>query len=81
MAKPVAEKQIEWTRQEMIDLVLINTNFYTTGPVTIDVARRVRNALSEALGDHIHADPCDDESCPCRKAEADSWRDHGAVRH
>ena len=24
---------------------------------------------------------CDDESCPCRKAEADDWRDQGAVRH
>ncbi|GAH25592.1 unnamed protein product, partial [marine sediment metagenome] len=28
-----------------------------------------------------HGDPCDDIACPCRKAEADSWRDHGAVRH
>ena len=28
-----------------------------------------------------HADPCDDEACPCRKAEADEWRFHGAVRH
>ena len=30
---------------------------------------------------HDHGDPCDDEACPCRKAEADEWRRHGAVKH
>ena len=35
----------------------------------------------ELRAHHDHADPCDDEACPCRKAEADEWRFHGAVRH
>lgn len=29
---------------------------------------------------HDHADPCEDEACPCRKAEADHWRDQGHGR-
>ena len=29
---------------------------------------------------HDHADPCDDTACPCRKAEADDWRDQGLGR-
>jgi len=24
---------------------------------------------------HDHADPCNDIACPCRKAEADHWRE------
>ena len=29
---------------------------------------------------HDHGDPCDDTACPCRKAEADDWRDQGLAR-
>jgi len=37
-------------------------------------------ALADALNLYLHTDPCDDESCPCRKAEADHWRDQGLAR-
>jgi 2-methylisocitrate lyase-like PEP mutase family enzyme len=38
--------------------------------------------LADELRDHYpHDNPCPDESCPCRKAEADEWRDAGAVKH
>ena len=44
-------------------------------------ALRLRTAISEAFAIYQHSDPCGDEACPCRKAEADGWRDHGAVRY
>jgi len=44
-------------------------------------AHEAQMAAPSNAESYHHADPCGDESCPCRKAEADDWRDHGAMRH
>ncbi len=47
-------------------------------PISAAMLRKDADALRLR---HDHADPCDDLACPCRKAEADDWRQHGAVRY
>ena len=44
------------------------------------VARELEEIARYLAKRHDHADPCDDTACPCRKAEADDWRDQGLAR-
>ena len=43
-------------------------------------ARQAHTAASPNASFYRHEDPCSDEACPCRKAEADEWRDQGLAR-
>lgn len=54
--------------------------FPDTIPCTRSEVLRLHRAIGDALGIQQHGDPCDDQACPCRKAEADDWRDQGLAR-
>lgn len=71
-----------WLPLDRIAELLENTAIFLEEEVPIShTPEAFKRAAKELRARQDHADPCGDEACPCRKAEADSWRDHGAVRY